>query len=1198
MTSNLKLFKHDDPSANTNSFDIEKALNENWDKLDENAGAVNKKIENIEQSIEEEKKKMQEYNDNAEILKEKVELLEGNLEDVKASGENIEIDDALEYYTDNHKIYGKSTQETREFSQESVTGEKVTLTNVDPNKDIDISIDGNNRQETTTGKQLFNKDGDLSYPNNTAYTNATVLLSDGTLKSNSNANSNASRGARLAVLKANTIYTVKGKIKSMTHNVRIRIMGYSTNWRAIVEPIFTSIGDFKFTFNTSSEYSDFFLSLNGYYNDSTTITEAIFDEVMVYEGTDDISYEKYTGGMESPSDKYPSKIEIIDGCNIFDGEIELGWIDRENGELLVDDTKTRSKNFIPVKPNTEYTFTRESGVYRWIVGYTKEKVGITDGNWSGAKAGLKSTADGSIKTITFTTSPTTYYIKWYDSSCTNLSEKVAITEGTEEKPYLPHGSIGLKFSGKNFLKLQDGTYTNNGITCVVSDGVITANGTASINTVCNIPINEITLNGTYILSSFNTIENANVQARLDGDSETYYNLENANATHTFTKNENIKYTKYVFRTTGGTTLNNFIVKPMLSVDVGDYEPYHEPQLIQIDLAGNSIDKISDTIKDELEIYRNGKITLKKKVNRYSFSGNEKIEKNTNYSTDSMLVVQFNKSDMKVGTTNILCNYFKYSSSTIINSIRAAGDYILFGLDKATFTDVDSFKSYLLQQYENETAVYVDYELATPQQIELPSIDPLQLWEGTVNVELVSNLATNLSVNYNIVPAMPSLEARSDIESTVDNGKIDIKQQNKNILNMVDYTFKGDNSKFNLVLKNGKAIIYGSLSKKGTNSTTFRITDSFKEGNYAQYINNNDIQTFLTRGKYYLTIRCLSGSISTNAIINFWTRFDNAVSGTATRVGILKGNVKAEEKIKYSFELQETKPFALFLYVQRTEDTSYDNFTFEVMLEKDEETENFEEHREVNHQMILNKPLKGIKTNDSTKANYIDENGNYWITDYVADDGIHRKIGEISFDGTENSWSDQWSQSDTDTRKFFSLQIKSIKNDTKNRQAICNFFKYTNSNIQSKTVDITAFHFNNGANFSDFIYFKIEKFLLPTPDLAGWKALLAQLKENNTPLTVQYELGKETLEEFTEEEKKSWNEFKKLKTFKGKNYISSVDNIQAGIEFSYKKDNRISTQKELEKCNERLNNIENLLNTTETSSLLLDNLENDLKKEVE
>ena len=33
-TTNLKLFKHDNPETNTNLFDITKSLNENWDKID------------------------------------------------------------------------------------------------------------------------------------------------------------------------------------------------------------------------------------------------------------------------------------------------------------------------------------------------------------------------------------------------------------------------------------------------------------------------------------------------------------------------------------------------------------------------------------------------------------------------------------------------------------------------------------------------------------------------------------------------------------------------------------------------------------------------------------------------------------------------------------------------------------------------------------------------------------------------------------------------------------------------------------------------------------------------------------------------------------------------------------------------------------------------------------------------------------
>ncbi len=46
QTNNLKLFKHENVATNINPFDIEKSLNENWDKLD-NAIETNKK--NIEQ---------------------------------------------------------------------------------------------------------------------------------------------------------------------------------------------------------------------------------------------------------------------------------------------------------------------------------------------------------------------------------------------------------------------------------------------------------------------------------------------------------------------------------------------------------------------------------------------------------------------------------------------------------------------------------------------------------------------------------------------------------------------------------------------------------------------------------------------------------------------------------------------------------------------------------------------------------------------------------------------------------------------------------------------------------------------------------------------------------------------------------------------------------------------------------------------
>lgn len=44
-TTNLGLFKHDNPATNTNAFDVKSALNDNWDKIDENAGDVSQTLQ-------------------------------------------------------------------------------------------------------------------------------------------------------------------------------------------------------------------------------------------------------------------------------------------------------------------------------------------------------------------------------------------------------------------------------------------------------------------------------------------------------------------------------------------------------------------------------------------------------------------------------------------------------------------------------------------------------------------------------------------------------------------------------------------------------------------------------------------------------------------------------------------------------------------------------------------------------------------------------------------------------------------------------------------------------------------------------------------------------------------------------------------------------------------------------------------------
>lgn len=72
-----------------------------------------------------------------------------------------------------------------------------------------------------------------------------------------------------------------------------------------------------------------------------------------------------------------------------------------------------------------------------------------------------------------------------------------------------------------------------------------------------------------------------------------------------------------------------------------------------------------------------------------------------------------------------------------------------------------------------------------------------------------------------------------------------------------------------------------------------------------------------------------------------------------------------------------------------------------------------------------------------------------------------------------------------------------------------------------------------------------------------------------------------------------------KTFNGINNIWAETNLgNTQIEIEYVQDVKKLLEKQAEQQNARLDNIEALLSTTETSALLLDNMQNDLEKEVE
>lgn len=155
------------------------------------------------------------------------------------------------------------------------------------------------------------------------------------------------------------------------------------------------------------------------------------------------------------------------------------------------------------------------------------------------------------------------YIHVEDSS--NCRAKIGIGGNSEQETR----------SGKNMLELIEGTYSNNGITAVVKNGIVTLNGTATgtsfvgINLLKSI---ELTNDKVYHVSAFNekTVGDSTNYCSLrlnQNNIQVLFNTANVNGSIT----TNLKISYITIRTAQGITYNNFVVKPQLELGAGTNE---------------------------------------------------------------------------------------------------------------------------------------------------------------------------------------------------------------------------------------------------------------------------------------------------------------------------------------------------------------------------------------------------------------------------------------------------------------------------------------------------------------------------------------------------------------------------------------------------------------------------------------------------
>lgn len=192
-------------------------------------------------------------------------------------------------------------------------------------------------------------------------------------------------------------------------------------------------------------------------------------------------------------------------------------------------------------------------------------------------------------------------------------------------------------------------------------------------------------------------------------------------------------------------------------------------------------------------------------------------------------------------------------------------------------------------------------------------------------------------------------------------------------------------------------------------------------------------------------------------------------------------------------------------------------------------------------------------------------------DYISD-VEHHEWKKLVLTGDEN-WA--WNTTKEITQVF---QLDSNIN-MKNENGYCNCLKTGVAGDAEKIV------------FSSKIFIAINKDRLSTATVNGFKEYLKQKYESGTPIIIYYKLAEAIDLELTEEQKAIRDT--KLYTYKNITNIAVSDEL-ASIDVEYKKD----LETEHNKLQNEIDEIKQLLSTTQTSALLLDNLQKEVESEVE
>ena len=738
-TTNLKLFKHDNPSTNENQFDVNKALNQNWDKLDEFSGEVNDKVIEIEDNIEGQELDIGE-------LQQKTEQIEENVLDIQQGQEtqNTEIENLqTEVQELNEDIKANAIIEETEKSKSLC----IDDANASRGK---VNVFGNMEQEIREGYNIYDylprikasqggltttKDEKTGYitingtptSDYTTVTNEldiTDLLEDG---------------------QTYTLWQEKHK-DSNTYGVYMQVT--ETTPDNTNNFYFSRDENKTFVVNKANTYK---INIQTGSITNTKTLSNYKNRYMLYKGTSNKEFELYgatpTFDNPSPIKCVGSNVNHFDISNIENG----GYSNTVVGQPLTkngDTNRVRLNNLIEVLANKKYTFNFETNkLLRYAV------LEIDTNNII-----KKITSITKATSTTFTTTSETKYLTFlfmYQESTRTITTEdlkdclIKLEEG-DKTSYSSYncGSTEVIKQNKNLYTPIVTSGSKSGITYSTDEkGVVTLNGTATAQT------------DIYIihLDYDNPIKNVaskKISLKAFNSSLTLYGRTSEGryiqGTTNLTESETEIINSFI-RIPANTVCENLKVYPQ--IEIGDLTEYIEPQE-----ESYLLDIQQDMVSSEDDYFD---LERKKEVHGWEkiiFDGTENITKALDNIYNYILI----KKAKAILNNNTSHKSNKYKSVICTGSndafvIAATSDYAInlnsgdgmrLRIKDIRNLSANDFKASLAQQHESGEPTIVYYKLETPIELDLTDtqiqqlekLNKLRFYEGVNNIMTLEDIA--------------------------------------------------------------------------------------------------------------------------------------------------------------------------------------------------------------------------------------------------------------------------------------------------------------------------------------------------------------------------------------------------------------------------------------------------------------------------